>query len=276
MNWPLCQDQLTLEQFAKTLLETRDLDPVYFGLLGIKNKAQLKRWLVAYWCFYHCGFACYASERDSWQFWKLLHIAAENKKLAPIGERWPRSAERRHFRGNVAIECIKRLHVRYNKPEEFVDYISQGKTLEEVTKLVNQHYLFGSWIAFKCADMLERCLKRPIQFTEDAVLYQEPFDGALMAYQEKYPLGHPASLRAAVVQMTAETLDLLKAYKAPPNFNRPLGVQECETIWCKFKSHRKGHYPVGKDIREIRHGLQGWLGISETAVKFERALPPLV
>lgn len=36
------------------------------------------------------------------------------------------------------------------------------------------------------------------------------------------------------------------------------GVQEAETVLCKYKSYRNGHYFVGKDTKEIRYALKGW------------------
>ena len=58
--------------------------------------------------------------------------------------------------------------------------------------------------------------------------------------------------------------------KAPPFHDRPVGVQEVETIFCKWKSHVKGHYPLGKDTRELHHGLQGWGALAE---KLRKVLP---
>lgn len=276
MNWPLAQKQLSLEQFAKALLDTKDLDPVYFGLQIFKGSHQLKRWLVAYWCFYHCGLASYASEFSSHEFWDVLHKAAANKTPNPTGGRWPRSAERRHFRGEAAVTCISRLRLQYGaKPEAMVDYVSKGKTLEGVTKLVKEHHLFGDWIAFKVADMLERVLQVPVEFGAEVLMYKEPMEGALRGYQEAHPGSSPESLAWAVKTISTELKRKLRGYKAPPNYDRPLGIQELETIYCKFKSHQNGHYPIGKDIREIHHGLHDWEAVSEAAIKFRRALPTL-
>jgi hypothetical protein len=47
-------------------------------------------------------------------------------------------------------------------------------------------------------------------------------------------------------------------FSAPPRHDRPVGVQEVETCLCKYKSYVNGHYPIGKDSRELRHALTGW------------------
>jgi hypothetical protein len=56
-------------------------------------------------------------------------------------------------------------------------------------------------------------------------------------------------------------------YQAPPSYDRLVGPQEIETILCKHKSHRNGHYPVGKDWREVRAALSNWSNHSPTAAQ---------
>ena len=56
-------------------------------------------------------------------------------------------------------------------------------------------------------------------------------------------------------------------------YERPVGLQEVETILCKWKSHMNGHYPLNNDIMEIRHGLKDWLPVSALARAFYDAMP---
>jgi hypothetical protein len=63
---------------------------------------------------------------------------------------------------------------------------------------------------------------------------------------------------------------MFKKFNAPGGTPRPVNVQEVETIFCKYKSHLKGHYPLGKDTREIHHGLDGW---GDLAQELQRGLP---
>jgi hypothetical protein len=60
---------------------------------------------------------------------------------------------------------------------------------------------------------------------------------------------------------------------APPSGNRMCGLQEIETILCKWKSHINGHYPVGNDVREIRHALVAWEMRSKTAARLLAVAP---
>lgn len=43
--------------------------------------------------------------------------------------------------------------------------------------------------------------------------------------------------------------------QAPPRFDRPLNVQEAETVLCKWKSYSGGHYEIGEDVAACREGL---------------------
>ena len=53
---------LSVYDFGAQLLETKDLDPVYVMLHEADlGKPTLYRWLIAYWAFYHCGTAAWAS-----------------------------------------------------------------------------------------------------------------------------------------------------------------------------------------------------------------------
>jgi hypothetical protein len=47
-------------------------------------------------------------------------------------------------------------------------------------------------------------------------------------------------------------------FPAPPTNDRPCGVQEIETILCKFKASLGGSYWIGRDIHEVRKALTGW------------------
>ena len=257
--------------FGEQLLKTGDLDPVYIALWGAKlPQDQLKRLLIAYFCFYSLGAAAWLSEWDRFEYWDWMLRAAENDsslgaelfKLPSV--RWPRGAERRHFRGLKCVEAVKQLRDRLSPmhPDWLIGELIKGNVLrlplDEVMERVQKWPLFGPWIAFKAADMLERLLNVSVVFPEDlAILYKEP--------------------RAALDLLTTPAQEanqiLIKhfaKFKAPPSFNRDCGVAETETILCKWKSFLGGHYWVGKDIKEVRHGLVGW---GETADKLLRHMP---
>jgi hypothetical protein len=102
--------------------------------------------------------------------------------------------------------------------------------------------------------MLERLGLAPVKFTDDDIfsLYDAPREGAELMVKLHAP--------DKTVEPRVWALDRLKYvlgnWKAPPGDDRLIGVQEIETILCKWKSHKAGKYTVGKDIAEVGHALQ--------------------
>lgn len=255
----------TIYDFGDQLIHTGDLDPVYIAIYGAQlSRPQLCRLLTAYWCFYHLGAAAWMSEHHGAGFWYALGVAARNEDVSPIGGRWPRAAERRHFRGQLCVDAVEWLSQK--PPEYWVESLSSLKTDESVMSAVKQWPLHGPWIAFKAADMMERCVGQRITFSGDlGLIYMEPRAGLDMVAARDESLtavGHYARL-----------LEHFGQFRAPPGMDRACGPQEVETVLCKWKSHMNGHYTVGKDIKEVRHALEGW---GDTANRMLRAAPDKV
>lgn len=257
--------------WGRALIEARDIDPIYDMLVGhfyqpdgssdadfLLDQPALCRWLIAYWCFYHAGTASYISERHD--FWPSMLTAARNDTIPPVGERWPRSPERRHFRGEKCIKAVQWLQYHFPDPTELImdvgmtinGKIDAAKVIDRVTKLPQ----FGPWIAFKVADMLERVHGTNIEFTVDVAMYDSPRKGA-----------EEAALLIAKGHSSVVVYGMLEAYKdlPPPGLpTRGCNFQEVETVLCKWHSARGGHYYIGKDINEISHGLKGWGALADS------------
>ena len=233
-------------EFGQALLEAGDLDPVYNYLAGSKlDEVKLKRWLLAYSMFYHAGLSNQLAVMEVDEFWKFIK---ENLRTLPRGE------ERRHYRGEAAIKSVESLS-RF-APEDIVDYWYMDLRFKEVLISVQKLPLYGPWIAFKMADMGERVLQLPIDFSDcELSIYREPRIGAAIVLygDEKHPI-EAEGIRETVDYITSELN--AKGFLAPPWNDRPLNVQEAETILCKFKSHLHGHYPVGKDVEAVQKALQ--------------------
>ena len=117
---------------------------------------------------------------------------------------------------------------------------------------------------FKTADMLERVASVPISFVSDNLkLYSAPTAGAKL-WCEQENLNYEELGISGVI-------DLLKrkfsGFKAPPSHDRPIDVQKCETVLCKWHAHQTGHYEIGKDSQEIRGHLCGWGTVAEQLQK---------
>lgn len=283
---------MTIEDFGANLLKTGDLDPVYNALFNAQLPAPtLDRVCVAYWCFYHLGAAAYIAEKGKTpgDFKLLMTQAAANverPKIRPEGERWPRAAERRHFRGEQAVRAVGELVYKYKTATHMMNGLvnaGPNMTYASVTRAAESHRGFGQWIGWKIADMAERVLGFPVDFSDASLgIYKDPRQGAALAYYLredtaghmvdnyrgepwKYPIGD-ADMKTTVDYYVKH----FRRFKAPPHGDRPVNVQEVETIFCKYKSHYKGHYPLGKDIREVGHGLEGW---GDLAAQLKAGLP---
>jgi len=278
-NYP----RLPIEVFGRQLIESEDLDPLYVALnscrrQGRMSRNHLKRWMLAYWTFYHAGVASYISDADcSEAYWERWNAAAVNEVESPIGSRWPRGSERRHMRGAAAISCWKDLRERYPlEPTRFVDHVvgdEETRTCEQVMERVGSHSQFGPWIGFKVADMLERIMGYPIDFSLSTVFFfRDPKKAALRYAKETFPDWKPTE-KEAVDWASKTLLEKFSDMMAPPARDRKIGLQEVETVLCKWKSHLNGHYVVGWDTNEIKDGLADWALVSPTSVTLWDTMP---
>lgn len=243
--------------FGEQLIMTGDLDPIYIHLKNTvdigafgQNGHPMKRWLLAYSMFYHAGVAEASYNYRGSEFWDFMKSGIPAESAGGF----PRSEERRHFRGYTAQEAIRQMS-EY-EPEAIVNSWYVDPTFAGVVKNVQRLKFYGPWIAFKLADMGERVLGLPIDFTNcELGIYREPRMGAALI---KYGDSNHSLLTAELYEVCRWIIDSLNAIgmKAPPGYDRPINVQEAETILCKFKSYKKGHYYVGKDNEAVAKALQ--------------------
>jgi hypothetical protein len=241
------KDSMGIYAFGRKLLRTNDLDPVYVVLQEANlEPPKLRRWLLAYWCFYHCGTASFISS-DKRTFWLRMRAAAESKTF-------PRCNERRHFRGDLSIKSVDWLE---NKGLSTLFMpLQRDQGLDSVMEYVTGWYGFGDWIAFKVADMVERLDIACIEFPLDSMfLFDSPRKGASTMFLRH---GDPRGIcpldtgRWAVERL----LERLGERLAPPRYERRVNGQEVETILCKWRQHVKGRYKIGQDIEEVRKSLK--------------------
>ncbi len=292
-------DRLSIEEFGAQLLKSKDLDPIYVSLFNLRQTSvweddQIKRWLVAYWCYYHAGVACYLSSfNKGHEFWRWMMQAAQNTSLTPaatdqdltnVASRWPRGSERRHFRGVQSMKAVAELSERYPHPEDMVDHIilqsDDPQSYVEVAKRAKSHRGFGDWISFKICDMIERVLDVPINFDKAAVfMFRDPVKAAFIVWRDKLDLpksARPKDPNKAIDEVVTYLTNYFREYSAPPGHDRLVGLQEIETVLCKYKSHLNGHYPLLNDTEEIVDGLIPWAKVSEAAIQFLEVSPGYV
>jgi hypothetical protein len=274
--------QLGIVEFGQQLIRTGDLDPAYLILQRANmGDKQLSRWLLAYWCTYHMGVASVLSEREGEVYWNLLEDVAANKPdcLATTDGRWPRNKERRHWRGKAAIDSASHLRMTFAKPEHVLDFIRYGKSekgskpegvgVTDIIRRVQTLVGFGPWIAFKVADMIDALGFNELDFSRATVfMFDNPQAAAIDAWRVQQGLPStakpkdPVAIRDAVVDwLLSQFADL----SCPHNNQRSIRVQEVETVLCKWKSHRSGHYGPLNDVREAIAGLSAWGIMNDTA-----------
>jgi hypothetical protein len=161
---------LDICDFGGRLITTEDLDPVYCAMVRAQIEGdQLARLLIGYACFYHLGLAAWLSDHSEAAFWDAALEAARNAKTrSPLGGRWPRGTERRHFRGQKAINAIETLARRYT-PTQMVERLKLAHDLEAITETVTEWPMCGPWVAFKLADLMERVARSPVSFPREFV-----------------------------------------------------------------------------------------------------------
>lgn len=235
--------------FGRELVRTRDLDPVYVCVYEAALEPEvLKKWLVAYWCFYHMGTASWISTRRD--YWGAMELAAGTKA-------YPRGRERRHYRGENARKSVAFLK------EQDLDGLwdelgryryERGRIrLGDLVDYFREWVGFGPWIAFKAADMVERLGILEVDFSDaSAYLYDSPAKGAAVVWGEENDGEPPPDVSKWAV---ARVVDELGDLKAPPGDDRPFGPPEAETVLCKYAAARSGHYRIGEDVEACRTAL---------------------
>lgn len=272
--------KLSFEEFGAHLLRTADLDPIYIALNRCAfDEATRNRWLTAYCAFYSPGIACYASEREGLAFWDVLAEAATNATMAPVGGRWPRASERRHFRGGQAEKAIGDWREMYSKePENMMWFIAEAAPFfETVLGRARLHRSVGSWMGFKLVDLVDACMGVEIDQSDTSMfIYDTPKKSMLRLWRERHKLpvnAIPKDEAFIIYLMIDYAKEAFKNYTIPHKPGKSIDMFTIETIFCKHQSHLNGHYPLYNDIDEINHGLLGWLPTSKNAQRFYEKMP---
>lgn len=260
---------MDIRDFGNALIRTGDLDPVYIGLYGARlPEPQLARLLLAYMCFYHLGSSAWLSEQQNIEYWSWMKQAALNTSLAPTtGSRWPRGTERRHFRGAKCVDAIAWLEQRWIAPESAVRTLALQPSEKLIIAKVIEWPMFGPWIGFKAADLIDRVYGCSVQFDPNlGLMYDSPRAALTLLSEDQEFIAVDRSPEGLYNNLVT----FFSGQRAPPARDRQCNAQEVETILCKWGSMKSGHYWVGKDIKEVREALHNW---GPTASRILAAMP---
>lgn len=241
---------MSWQDFGHDLIITQDLDPIYtIAAASSMPDDILKRWLLAYWCYYHAGAASYVAEGKSSQFYARMW---EGSGLDG-DEKWPRGMERRYFYGQQAANLLNGLE-DFGGPEKVVDAMVGHQDFQSIAVAVEEFTGFGPWMAWKIADMAERVLYYDVDFSDTSLaIYKDPVMGAafILTGDKNYAISGE-ELASVVADMESQ----LSHLNAPPYYDRPVNIQEIETVLCKYKAHCYGFYPLGNDTHHIHKGFE--------------------
>lgn len=248
-------DKLSIYEFGEKLIETQDLDPVYVILYHSNWPIdKMQKWLLAYWCFYHVGTACWIVDHKD--YWLAMRTAAGSKE-------YPRTTNRRHFRGTNAMNSVAYLESRgvddLFKWFTYCRNFGLAPPAKDVMQHVQEWVGFGPYVSFKVADMLERVGICKVTFSGvSEYLYSSPQEGARRLWKQEFGFESPTQADAdnhAYVALSDHLQSTLNCKLAPPSYNRYINIQEIETILCGWNSYMKGYYELGKDTQAIREGM---------------------
>lgn len=232
MNLPM-----TWQRFAKMLFQLEDADPGYMMLARVDWSVPQKQRFMAGWCaFYNPGIAAKASMYRGHEFWEYL------RTQYPIAKR---ASERRHFRGAAGLRAINSWEQKFVNPERMVLHM-QGDTYFDVKNAAKTVVQIGEYFVWKFADVQERVFRIPCHFAPEAAKYSPkvPQQGAKLIDFKK---------------TVGETYDMISDYlnaarmKAPPWYDRPMNMQEAETVACVYKQYRHGKWcPFSRTAKATR------------------------
>ncbi|GAG24444.1 unnamed protein product, partial [marine sediment metagenome] len=170
--------------FGVDMFVTHDLDPVYSALaMTTMPDDTLKRWLLAYWCYYSAGVASKVAEAGSDKFYDLMWQGSG----LDGAEKWPRGMERRYFYGDSAANLLNGLE-EYGSPEKIADVMTCHTDFLDIFNNVKSFTGFGPWMGWKIADMAERVLCYNVDFSDSELgIYKDPVQGAaFIVYGDKH------------------------------------------------------------------------------------------
>ncbi len=243
------------EAFGRALLDRGDLDPVYTLIRAARLPPSVyAQTVLGYLMFYHLGVAARLGEAPRDGFYDLATSLLDYA---------PRGTERRHFRGKLARDSLRSLARAGCADFVVARMCPAGADFGTVYREVQTFTGFGPWIAFKAADLFDRTgwARLPVPI-DTLTLYRDPLKGIALYLHRDAERWKELSV-SDVYRAVEDLLERLSDRLAPPDYRRPLGVAEAETVFCKYKSHLNGHYPPGKDVEEVVHGLAGWGDLAE-------------
>lgn len=236
--------KLSIVEFGKQLIDTGDLDPVYIAIhkSGLSSGDKVE-FVLSWLMYYHCGLAC-------WTLAQSRPVLDTLMLIAKASSGFPRGSQRVHHRGQVAVDSANDLLQSIKVARSFLPWtLQEGQTGRAVFYRICELVGWGPCMAWRVPDLWERLgLANTLLTDGDTDLFfSNPRRGAILCCEE-YGLDTSNPCLSAHKYLMEHLGHLL----APPRYERTIGVQETETVFCKWKSHMVGRYKVGRDTARAR------------------------
>lgn len=217
---------MTWKEFAVKIFDIEDADPGYMMLGRAPIPLEQKQRFMVAWCaYYNPGIAAAASEHTGKAFWQYLERVYVGAK---------RASERRHFRGDAGRNALKAWQVMFPRPESMITYM-QGKSYLAVRDRAKKVVQIGDYFVWKFADVQERVFRVPCYFEPKAagLSPKVPQQGAKLI--------NPDQTVAYTYEQIADYMNQ-RGMRSPPWNDRPMNMQEAETVCCVYKQYRNGKW----------------------------------
>lgn len=234
------EKKMSWKAFSKKLFDPilTDADPGYYVLYGADIPTdQKKRFMVAWSTFYNIGLAAKGSQFNDKKFWVYLNSVYDTAT---------RASERRHFRGKAGRAALTQWEQKFKQPEKLVDHMF-GKDYFIVRENAREVKQMGEYFVWKFADVQERVFGIPCDFTDAA------------SYSPKVPRQGAEIIAPGIdiektYEMIAEYMNDL-GMVAPPRNDRPMNMQEAETVCCVYKQYLNNKWVHGSRTAKATRSL---------------------
>lgn len=237
--------------FVNKKLDIGDVEPMYGAIVeAVPSLAARQMLCMGEGLADHLGLAATMADGPAKSFW------ARAEAFVRQGQR---GGARRHFRATKALRAIEEMDRRFPRLQDFFD--GMPDTWAEARKYITDCPEFGSFSAFKIADMAERTCDVRIDFSAATIADLSKFPRRGLALAAEFLGAEDAALLKKALRHRWRRL-------APPHYDRPLNLQEVETCLCNY-GHSKWH-PPGYETAELKKLLEGH---GRLAAKLQQHLP---
>lgn len=235
--------------FSRVLITSGDLDPDYIFINNVCEKNGWSEETKAKWIAVKSVIYNSIGELEF-----LLH----GKTFEEVDY----GAERRKHKRNAEF-FWQALYQNAKAHQGFYSMFSKVHPDANVAlKQLQKFQGIGPWAAWKILDLLNCCLGFKFNFknVDFRLAYEYPIRGMLLVAgedEQKHRRVSNSLYRNSMAEVMRQ-LEVGGVTKelAPPQYVRPINMQEIETCLCKYHSYYHSHYKAGEDIERLHMRIE--------------------